>query len=66
MKECCLAMVIEQDTRLRQLVWVKNNPIKIHLLQKKNYVFLTKYVGTFITLQEDLHSGICAIYMYKV
>lgn len=60
-------MVIEQDTRLRQLVWVKNNPIKIHLLQQqKNYVFLTKYVGTFITLQEDLHSGIYAIYMYKV
>lgn len=64
MKEYFLAMVIEQDTGMRQLVWdEKPTQIHVHLSfkQRKNHVFLTKYVGTIITLQEDLHGGIYAM-----
>lgn len=64
MKEYFLAMVIEQDTGMRQLVW-DEKPTQIHvhlsLKQTKNHVFLTKYVGTIITLQEDLHGDIYAM-----
>lgn len=48
----------------RQLVW-DEQPTQIHVhlsfKQTNNHVFLTKYVGTIITLQEDLHGGIYAM-----
>lgn len=49
----------------RATISLGQKPVKIYVRlifkQTKYHVFLTKYVGTIITLQEDLHGGIYAM-----